>query len=79
MYGNNSAKEEGRSGVIQEQSSCEVNCEKIHILIPRATTKKVSQKIVKIQLRDKMFQNRASLILLPNWTTMLNEIQYMLS
>lgn len=51
----------------------------MHILILRVTNKKISQKVGKIQLRDKMFQNRTNLVLLPNWSTILNEIQCMLS
>ena len=58
-------KIEGRNGKIQEQSSYEVNCKKMHILILRATNKKITQKVVKIQLRGKMFQNRTNLVLLP--------------
>lgn len=44
----------------------EVNCKKMHILILRVTNKKISQKVGKIQLRDKMFQDRTNLVLLPN-------------
>ena len=49
----------------------------MHILILRATKKEISQKVGKIQLRGKMFHDRTNL--LPNWSTILNEIQCMLS
>lgn len=78
MYGNKSRKEAERNGVTQKQCSYDVNFEKMTILILRETTRKIIFKIVKIQLRDYNISEEDKTCSVPNWTTMLNEIQHML-